>query len=53
MSDEVFKALMGLVMASDPSPITDNEDKIIRDWLDKESVARGFSDWIDAYHRIK
>jgi hypothetical protein len=49
---EVFRSLLDLVMCSDPSPLSGEQDRIIRDWLDQESRRRGYSDWIDALHRM-
>ena len=37
-------------MCSDPWPGGDMA--VIDDWLNSESRAAGFSDWIDAYHRL-
>jgi hypothetical protein len=53
VNDFAFRALLNLVMCSDPSPVSPDDDKAIRDCLDEESKRRGFSDWIDAYHRFK
>jgi len=53
MNDIAFRSLLNLVMCSDPSPVSPDEDKAIRDFLDVESLRRGYPDWIDAYHFFK
>lgn len=53
MSDSVFRILLDLLMVSDPWPLEEaSHEKLIK-YLDAESKARGFIDWIDAYHEVK
>jgi len=47
-----LKCLTSLIMAADPSPISDDEGQAIRDFADEESRQHGYEDWIDAYHKI-
>lgn len=51
MNEQVFRALLDLVMVSDPAPLTPSQMKIIEEYLNEISVANGFLDWIEAYHR--
>lgn len=58
MSDAEFRALLNLVMMSYPSPIDDVEDAVLRNFLNSESVKRGFTTnkgdaWIVAFHDFK
>lgn len=48
-----FRAMLDLFMASDPTPLTKEQDESLRMWLDKESRARGFNSWVDAFHLWK
>lgn len=52
MSEIEFKALMVLVMCSDPWPVDGDESGqgIIWGLLDREAEARGYDNWITAYH---
>lgn len=57
MTDKEFRAVLDWMMCSDPWPVVGSygsidEDghKVISGWLDKESVLRGYTDWIDAFH---
>lgn len=50
MNDRQFRALLNLVMASDPTPLSDEEDDTVRDLLANEAHKRGFMDWIEAFH---
>ncbi len=52
ISDSEYVALLGLIMASDPSPISDAEDKLVRQFADREAVKRGFDSWVVAYHKM-
>ena len=49
MTDDAFKVLMALVMVSDPWPLQTGHGDVT-DLLDDEARARGFCDWIAAYH---
>lgn len=50
---EHFRALLDLIMCSDPSPMDARTDQLVRDWANEESKRWGFADWIDAYHNHK
>lgn len=53
MKREHFRALLDLIMCSDPSPVDARTDQLVRAWADEESKRWGFADWIDAYHNHK
>jgi hypothetical protein len=53
VKDEPFRALMNLVMASDPSPVEADEDGEITKLLDGEARKRGYDNWIVAFHEFK
>lgn len=44
-----YRALLDLLMCSDPYPVENGEDAV-KGYADRQAVERGFSDWIDAYH---
>lgn len=50
MSEREFRILLNWFMVSDPWPLSKEDNDEIRSMLDEESVRRGFSDWVDAYH---
>jgi len=55
MEDEEFRALLDWFMCSDPWPIPkdmvgDDHQATIEALLNKESINRGYADWVDAYH---
>lgn len=52
MSNHVFRALLDLVMVSDPWPLVYGNDLICA-LLDEEARKRGFDDWIHAYHKME
>lgn len=49
-----FRALMDLIMVSDPWPLEDDEfsQNTLIDLANKEAHARSFDSWIDAYHEL-
>lgn len=49
MSDLEFRALLDLMVVSDPFPTDVNRD-VIENLLDREAIARGHTNWVDAYH---
>lgn len=53
LSDDVFRVLLDLYMVSDPWPLTDAADVILHALIDSEGQARGFTDWVTAYHRFE
>ncbi len=48
-----FSSILTLIMCADPSPLSDEDDKHLRDWANEEAKHFGFIDWIDAYHKMK
>lgn len=50
LTDIQFRALLTLIMVSDPTPLNDADDNTILDLAHQESVARGYADWVVAYH---
>jgi len=50
MSDDCFGVLLALNMVSDPWPLNSGKE-LFDSLLDDESRNRGFSDWIEAYHK--
>lgn len=53
MKDTEFRALLTLFMASDPTPLSEEEDKEVGNMLDRESNKRGYDSWVVAYHEFK
>lgn len=47
--DEAFRLLLGALMVNDPAPSA-VADRELRSLIERESDARGFKDWIGAYH---
>lgn len=60
MDDNEFKAFMDLLMCSDTWPIDPDTDtradrdsqKLLEAYANKEAKKRGFSDWIEATHKM-
>lgn len=57
MDARTFRGFLDLLMCSDPWPVDraphrDNSQKIIDEWADKEARRHGYSDWIEAYHKM-
>lgn len=53
MDDQAFVSLMALMMCSDPWPTPSQTDYVrLNRFLNRESIRRGYADWIDAYHRF-
>jgi hypothetical protein len=52
MDTITFKAFLSLLMCSDPTPIDAAEDLLLRDWADAQAKLHGYSDWIEAYHKL-
>lgn len=46
-----FRAVLDLAMRSDPWPHDETNHSVFKSWLNREARARGFADWVDAYHR--
>jgi len=54
MDDATFRALLDLLMVSDPWPLQDSESqKLLDDFADSESRARGYDGWVVAYHKFE
>ena len=54
MSNKEFRAMLDLFMCSDPWPVEGGDSEaVLKAMLHKESVARGYKDWIGAYHKEK
>lgn len=59
MNDFVYQALMNLVMVSDPTPLTLEEDAAVIAFMNEEARKRGFyandghsGSWVVAYHLL-
>lgn len=52
MDDDQFMAFLELLMVSDPWPLQWGHE-IMTDLADDQSRARGFCDWIEAYHKFR
>jgi len=52
MNDHEFRAALDWYMASDPWPAGEANHGVITAWLDRESISRGFTDWVEAFHRF-
>ena len=56
MNDDQFRAFLILIMCSDPWPVNDinelDNQTVVERLLDKEARQRGFTDWIDASHKL-
>lgn len=51
-NDDIFHLLLRLHMASDPTPLDPAEDAAIEMFLNQEARARGFDNWIVAFHEL-
>lgn len=51
MTDKEFRQVLDWYMCSDPWPAGEHNQTIISDWIAREATQRGFTDWVDAYHR--
>ena len=52
LTNKNLKLICTLLMCDDPSRFDDNEREDFEFWLNEESQKLGFSNWIDAYHKI-
>ena len=52
MSDKVYAAFIELLMCSDPSPLDAEPDAALRQYADHRARYGGFTDWVDAFHRL-
>lgn len=46
-----FRALLDWWMVSDPWPLEEWQHEELRTLIETESDARGWPDWVEAYHR--
>lgn len=53
MNSAQLKAFCNLLMASDPSPLSLDDDTMLTAWANEEAKRHGFSDWIAAFHLIR
>lgn len=53
LTDEEFRALLNLYMASDPSPVSEEDDGEIWHLLATECDARNIDNWVVAYHEFR
>ena len=52
MSDKEFRAALRWMMVSDPWPLSEKEERTLKDMLNREAEARGFQNWVVAYHEL-
>ena len=48
MSDEVFRAFMGLLMCSDPWPTTSADQKVLNEYADSIAKSKRYRDCVTA-----
>ena len=53
MNDAEFVLFLALLMVSDPWPLSDAAKDVLETLADRESVKRGYENWIVAYHEFK
>uniref|UniRef100_A0A6H1ZA09 Uncharacterized protein n=1 Tax=viral metagenome TaxID=1070528 RepID=A0A6H1ZA09_9ZZZZ len=53
MTGDQFKALLDLIMCSDPWPTDKNNQKTIEQLANEEADKRNYNDWIEAYHHFE
>lgn len=56
MNRKQYRALLDLVMCCDPWPVSTDggeNEMAVKDMLNQEAQARGFPDWVDAYHNLQ
>lgn len=56
MNDMEYRAFLDLMMCSDPWPVDDGVSglathSLMLDVANRNAVDRGYTDWVDAYHR--
>ena len=55
MSKTTFKAFCEMLMCADPWPVPESSfdtERVLKDWADIEARRQGYTDWIDAYHKL-
>jgi len=59
MTNTEFRAVLDWFMCSDPWPVErdvtigESNHVCVTNWLDREAKARGFDDWVVAFHEFK
>lgn len=53
LGDTEFRALLDLVMCSDPWPLQDHAEATLKQLLDQAAWSRGYAGWINAYHEFE
>jgi len=53
MSDKEYRALINLLMTSDPWPAGEEDAITLKRLADREARDRGYEDWIDASHNFR
>lgn len=53
LTDSQFRHLLDLLMASDPWPLSGEANEELVELADAEAAARGFENWIVAFHEHK
>jgi len=52
LTQKQFRAVLDWYMCSNPWPGDKLNHAIVTTWLDSLAKADGWSDWVDAYHRV-
>ena len=52
MKRHQFRALLDLLMVSDPWPLDKAGEVILKTFADREAKTWGFQDWIEAYMKL-
>ena len=52
MNHSILKSLLTLYMCNDPSMLSPEDEHIVHQWLNEQSIQQGFEDWLDAYHKL-
>ena len=53
MNDNELRSLLNVMMVADPWISDEKDRENIIQLLNREAEARGYEDWIEAYHEIK
>ncbi len=48
----IFQSLLILLICDDPTNLDPTQRENLEDWLNEQSVKRGFTDWIDAFQEV-
>lgn len=52
MDRDILRTLLDLTMVSDPWPLKPQQQKPLLEWIDRKVQAKGYSDWVEAYHKM-